>query len=309
MRLAAVSSSSRSWRSSASRRPRGPARRGRGRPRARPPPAPAAVRQQQDAAEASPATSTASGRLPVDDADGSRARPPEGRRPASRRPARARAAGTASSSGSSAATGRARESVRPAPPATSACAHQRETAHQRQRRRQPHQPVDAAARRLEAHELAVRALEVGEDLLLVVARGQQLAHARLHVGGHGRPASRPPTAPGRPGSAGARRPPPCGRRERRPESVGAPRRADDVARIFLRGRLRGLEAGLPAGAGSCATAAGDASSAAASAPAGHDCAAARPGQVLRQRFEGVSGPVYLAAIFPCASTKKVSGTP
>src|SRR2546430_1669214 len=48
------------------------------------------------------------------------------------------------------------------------------------------QPVHAAQGRLEADDLAVRAAEVGEDLLLIVAGGEVLADFRLHVAGHGR---------------------------------------------------------------------------------------------------------------------------
>src|SRR5205814_1456437 len=54
-----------------------------------------------------------------------------------------------------------------------------------EKRAEPDQPVDAPHRRLETHELAVRALEVGEDLLLVVPLGQLLANLGLHVARHG----------------------------------------------------------------------------------------------------------------------------
>ena len=106
-------------------------------------------------------------------------------RPASRRPARARAAGRARArasdadggnasataegvvtgagrSGSSAAPRRRAPAQRPG--------HHQHAGEQAGQRRQPDEPVDAAQRRLQAHELAVRALEVGEHLLLVVAR-------------------------------------------------------------------------------------------------------------------------------------------
>ena len=53
------------------------------------------------------------------------------------------------------------------------------------KRPEPHQPVHPPRRRVEPYELAVRALEVREDLLLVVSRRQLLAHLGLHVAGHG----------------------------------------------------------------------------------------------------------------------------
>ena len=95
-------------------------------------------------------------------------------RPAIRRPARGRAARGARARGRRAACrARAAAIALPRPPARRrARSVQREGAAggERQQRPQPHQPVDAAQRRLEAHELAVGVLEVGEDLLLVVAR-------------------------------------------------------------------------------------------------------------------------------------------
>ena len=64
--------------------------------------------------------------------------------------------------------------------------HDRTPCEQAEEGPQPDEPVHAAQGGTQPHELTVGPLEVGEHLLLVVARRQQRTHLGLHVRGHGR---------------------------------------------------------------------------------------------------------------------------
>ena len=199
-------------------------------------------------------------------------------RPASRTPSRARA-GRPGRARDLRATDRARprpgprsasappfprkDPRRPAPGAVRSAQHPVDDPHSQQEAqpgREPDEPVHAAQGRLEAHELAVRGLEIGEDLVFVEPGRHQLADLLAHVGGHGGGriadgealADRTAQDGGDPLGLGLE----GGPGEPRPSGrAGDGGRVREVHRRVL-GRRRGARAGAGAVSGACAAAKG-----------------------------------------------------
>ena len=177
--------------------------------------------------------------------------------------------------------------------------HDRGAREQRGQGTRPHDPVDAAQRRLEADELAVGLLEVREDLLLVVAGGDHVPHLLAHVDRHAdrRVGDGEPLAHG---AAQQARDALRLRVERGAGERGAAGRPDEGARV--RGRGGGLLAAQGGGPRPQREGENDGQA----PPHG---ARSRALRRLADSAAASSGPMNLSATTPSAPMKNVSGTP